>query len=235
MPTADSIRLKISGDFALFTRPEAKVERATYALPTPSAARNILDAICWRPEMRWVVTSIRVLKPIRYISIRRNELQSRISPGNIKRWMSDPSQYQPLAAGAGLGTDSTPRNSLLLRDVAYIIEAYPMVYDDSGDNTPQKYAAMLNRRVEKGQCFHQPALGCREFAARFEPPTGDEVPEPITEDLGRMLYDIVFRQNGNRPVFFAARLENGHMDTRPEAVLPDAAVRQEVLACSSRP
>ncbi len=185
--------------------------------------------------MRWVVTSIQVLKPIRYISIRRNEVQSTISPSTVSRWMAAPSQYQPLAAGAGAGTDATPRNSMLLRDVAYIIEAYPLVYDTSGDNTPNKYAAMLNRRVEKGQCFHQPALGCREFACRFELPAGDEAPQPITEDLGRMLYDIVFRPDGNRPVFFAAKLENGIMDTRPEVVLPDAAVREEVLACSSKP
>jgi CRISPR-associated protein Cas5d len=230
-----SVRVKISGDYALFTRPEAKVERASYPVPTPSAARNILDAICWRPEMRWVVSKIEVLKPIRFFSVRRNELQSKIAPSTVKRWMADPSQYEPLAAGAGIGTDATPRNSLLLRDVSYILEAYPLVYDNSGDNAPQKYAAMLSRRVEKGQCFHRPALGCREFAARFEPPNGDEVPQPLTEDLGRMVYDIVFRPDGNRAVFFSAHLENGVMDTRPEAVLRDPATRQEVLACSFKP
>jgi CRISPR-associated protein Cas5d len=123
---------------------------------------------------------------------------------------------------------------MVLREVAYIVEAFPLVYDSSGDNTPKKYAAMLNRRVEKGQCFHRPALGCREFAARFEPVAGNEVPEPITENLGRMLYDIVFRPEGNRPVFFAARLENGVMDTRPEIALADPATREEVLACSCR-
>lgn len=227
-----TVRVKISGEFACFTRPEAKVERATYPLPTPSAARNILDSICWKPEMRWVVTGITVLNPIKYISIRRNEVQSKLSPITVKRWMADPSSYQPLLAGAGAGTDGTPRNSLLLRDVAYLIEAYPLVFDHGGDNTPQKYAAMLMRRAEKGQCHQQPSLGCREFVVRFVPADGTEIPQPITEDLGRMLYDIVFHPDGNYPVFFAARLENGVMDTRPEVVLMEKARREELLKCS---
>ncbi len=182
--------------------------------------------------MRWIVTSIALLKPIKYASIRRNEVQSKLSPVSVKRWMADPSLYQPLAAGAGAGTDGTPRNTLLLRDVAYVIEAYPLVYDRSGDNTPQKYAAMLMRRSERGQCYQQPSLGCREFAAKFEPADGNEQPQPVTEDLGRMLYDIVFRPEGNRPIFFSARLESGILDTRPEVVLREAAQREEVLKCS---
>ncbi len=228
----ERVSVKVAGEFACFTRPEAKVERASYPLPTPSAARNILDAICWRPEMRWVVTSIKLLKPVKYGSVRRNEVQSKVAPGSVKQWMKDPSQFRPLVAGAGMGTDATPRNTLLLRDVAYVIEAYALVFDTSGDNTPQKYAAMLTRRVEKGQCYQRPSLGCREFAASFEPVTGNEVAEPVTEDLGRMLYDIVFRPDGNRPIFFSARLENGTMDTRPEVVLQDARQREEVLRCS---
>jgi len=228
----NTVRIKVSGDFACFTRPEAKVERASYPLPTPSAARNILDAICWKPEMRWIVTSITLLKPIKYASLRRNEVQSKLSPVSIKRWIGDPSLYHPLEAGAGAGTDGTPRNTLLLRDVSYIIEAYPLIFDTSGDNTPQKYSAMLTRRAEKGQCYQQPSLGCREFAARFEPAQGDEKPHPATEDIGRMLYDIVFSPEGNRPLFFSARLENGTMDTRPEVVLHESAQREEVLKCS---
>jgi len=227
-----SIRLKISGDFACFSRPEAKVERTSYAMPTPSAARNILDCVCWKPEMRWVVTSISLLKPIKYISVRRNEVQSKVSPVSVKRWMSDPSTYQPLAAGAGANTEGTPRNTLMLRDVAYVVEAYPLVFDKGSDNTPQKYCSMLMRRAEKGQCFQQPALGCREFAAQFEPASDTDAPLPVTEDLGLMLYDIVFRANGNSPIFFNARLENGVLNTRPESVLNDAAQRQEVLQCS---
>lgn len=184
--------------------------------------------------MRWVVTSISLLKPIKYISVRRNEVQSKLSPVAVKRWMADPSTYQPLAAGAGANTEGTPRNTLMLRDVAYVIEAYPLIFDTGNDNTPQKYCAMFTRRAEKGQCFQQPALGCREFAARFEPASDEDVPLPVSQDLGLMLYDIVFRVDGNLPVFFSARLENGIMNTRPEMVLGDPAQRQEVLACSFR-
>src|ERR1700693_4800464 len=122
------ISLKISGDFACFTRPENKVERMSYESPTPSAARNILDAICWRPQMRWIVTRISVLKPIRYQSIRRNELQSKLSKGAVRWWRSAPDTFAPASAGVGADTDATPRNSLVLRDVAYLIDAYPHVY-----------------------------------------------------------------------------------------------------------
>jgi CRISPR-associated protein Cas5d len=231
---ANSVRLKISGEFACFTRPEAKVERVSYPLPTPSAARNILDAICWKPEMRWVVTAITLLTPVKYVSIRRNEVQSKLSPLSVKRWIADPSLYRPLAAGAGAAGSCTPRNTLLLRNVAYIIEAYPLVFDTTGDNTPKKYSEMLLRRAARGQCYQQPYLGCREFPARFEPADENEQPFPITEDLGRMLYDIVFRTRGNKAVFFSASLENGVMDTRPDVVLCDPVQREEVLRCSFR-
>lgn len=225
-------KVKISGSLACFTRPETKVERVSYPVMTPSAARNILDAICWRPEMRWIITSISVLRPIKYISVLRNEVQSKLAPGSVKKWMADPASYTPLAAGAGADTDGTPRNSVLLRDVSYIVEAYPVVFNNSGDNTPAKYVAMLQRRVEKGQCYHQPALGCREFAAEFCPPSETDRPQDISQDLGRMLYDIAFLPEGNRAAFFNAALRNGVMDTRPEIVLPDEQRRQEVLQCS---
>lgn len=227
------VRIKVSGDFACFTRPEAKVERVSYPILTPSAARNILDAICWKPEMRWVINSITQLKPAKYVSVRRNEVQKKLAPGSVKRWMADPSTFEPQRAGAGPGTDATPRNSLLLRDVAYIIEAYPLVFDTTSDNSPQKYASMLMRRAAKGQCYQQPSLGCREFAARFEPAAPEDKPEnPTTADLGRMLYDVLFRPNGNRPVFFSARIANGVMDTRPEVVLSENSQREELLKCS---
>jgi len=182
--------------------------------------------------MRWVVTSISVLKPIRYISVLRNEVQSKLSPALVKKWMADPEKYEPLAAGAGANTEGTPRNSVLLRDVAYIVEALPLVFNTNGDNTPAKYVAMMQRRVSKGQCYHRPALGCREFAASFSPPLDDDNPQLINEDYGRMVYDIAFLPEGNRATFFTAKLENGVMDTRPEIVLEDEARRQEVLQCS---
>ena len=96
-----NVRLKVSGDLACWTRPENKVERVSYECMTPSAARNILDAICWKPEMRWVVTRILVLKPVRFQSIRRNELQSKIAPGAVRKWMGDPGSYRPLRLGPG--------------------------------------------------------------------------------------------------------------------------------------
>jgi len=227
-----SIRVRVSGEFACFTRPEAKVERFTYPVMTPSAARNILDAICWRPQMRWIVTSIAVLKPIRLMSVLRNEVQSKLSPVAVKRWIRDGTTFEPLIAGAGNGTDGTPRNTTLLRDVAYWIDAYPQVFDDSGDNTPVKYVEMMRRRVEKGQCFQRPYLGCREFAAEFGPPCEDDRPIEDSMAIGRMLYDIAFLVDGNRAAFFEARLENGVMETRPEIVLADEGRRQEVLECS---
>lgn len=231
---ATSIKVKITGDLACFTRPETKVERVSYPVMTPSAARNILDAICWRPEMRWVVTSITVLKPIRYLSVLRNEVQKKISPAAVKKWMVSADEYRPLAAGAGPDTEGTPRNSLLLRDVAYVVDAYPLLFNTSGDNTPQKYVAMMQRRVERGQCYHRPALGCREFAAEFSLPSGEDRPAPISANLGRMLYDVAFLATENRAAFFEARLQDGVMDTRPEVVLTDVNRREEVLRCSCK-
>jgi CRISPR-associated protein Cas5d len=229
-PTA---RVKVSGEFACWTRPENKVERVSYECMTPSAARNILDAICWKPQFRWVVTRILVLNKIQFQALRRNELQSKIAPKTVAEWMADPSRYRPLAAGAG-SDEVTQRNTLALRAVSYIIEAYPHVYQPTADDTPIKYAAMLNRRVQNGQCFVRPALGCREFGAVFEPPGPEDKPIDDNVDIGRMLYDIVFRPEGNRAVFFEARLEHGGLDTRPERAIPDARLRQEVLACSYR-
>jgi CRISPR-associated protein Cas5d len=223
-----SIRVRVSGDYACFTRPETKVERFTYPVMTPSAARNILDAICWRPQMRWIVTSISVLKPIRTLSVLRNEVQKKV-PDSVTKWMRDVSSYKPLVAGAGDGTDGTPRNTTLLREVAYWIDAYPLVFDRKGDNTEQKYLAMMERRVAKGQCFQRPYLGCREFAAEFSPALPDD--QAITESmpLGRMLYDIAFLPAGNRAVFFDAKLVKGVLDTDPALALAESGSREDLL------
>jgi len=230
-----AIRVRVSGDYACFTRPETKVERFSYPIITPSAARNILDAICWRPQMRWVVQQITILKPVRYLSVLRNEVQSKISPAAVKKWIRDPNEFAPLIAGAGQGTDSTPRNTTLLRDVAYWIDAKPRVFDNANGNSPVKYVEMFNRRVEKGQCFERPYLGCREFAAEFGPPCESDQPIPDSFDVGRMLYDIAFLPEGNRAVFFEAKVVEGVLDTRPEVVLGDAERREEVTQCSYRP
>jgi CRISPR-associated protein Cas5d len=233
--TIPSIRVRVSGEFACFTRPEAKVERFSYPVMTPSAARNLLDAICWRPQMRWIITRITVLRPIRLMSVLRNEVQSKVSPASIKKWMRDAATFVPLVAGAGNGTDGTPRNTTLLRDVAYWIDAYPHVFDNSGDNTPTKYVEMMKRRIEKGQCFQRPYLGCREFAAEFGPVREADRPIADSMEIGRMLYDIAFLPEGNRATFFEARLANGVLETRPDQALPEYARRQEVLQCSYRP
>ena len=228
------VRVKVYGDFACWTRPENKVERVSYECMTPSAARNILDSICWRPEMRWIVTSIAVLKPIVYQALRRNEVQRKVSPGEVKKWMADPGKFRPMEAGAG-SAEVTQRSTLALRDPAYVIEAYPHVFEPNGENTPTKYIAMFNRRLDKGQCFHRPALGCREFAAHFEPASDDDRPIAADVPIGMMLYDIIFRPDGNRAVFFRAHLQQGVLDTRPEVAIPEPALREEVLSCSCRP
>jgi CRISPR-associated protein Cas5d len=197
--------------------------------------------------MRWIVDRILMVRHPRApsgtppalpstLALRRNELQSVVAPSTVSGWIKKPDTYQPQAAGAGEGTDATPRVTIALKNVAYVIEAHAHVFaENGGENTPQKYVAMFERRVAKGQCRHQPYLGCREFAAEFRLATAEDLPLNVTVDLGRMLYDVVFAgKAGNRPVFFAARLERGALDTRPEVVLHDEAARVEVLACSYR-
>ena len=229
-----AVRVRVAGRYACFTRPETKVERFTYPAMTPSAARNVLDAICWRPQMRWVVTAITVLKPIRTFSVLRNEVQSKLAPSAVKKWMRDPASFEPLVAGAGQNTDATPRNTTLLYDVAYWIDAYPLVFDPGSDgtNTPVKYVEMMKRRVEKGQCFQRPYLGCREFAAEFSLPKDDEGPIGESFEIGRMLYDVAFTPEGNRAVFFDARLVDGILDTDPARVLADETRRATLLRCT---
>lgn len=228
------VRVKVWGEFACFTRPECKVERVSYECMTPSAARNILDSICWKPQMRWVVTGISVLRPIKFASLRRNEVQSKAAPGTIGKWMKNPESYEPLIAGAG-SADVTQRNTLALRDVGYVIEGYPQVYQPNGDDTPEKYMAMFNRRVEKGQCFQRPSLGCREFAAYFGSAEKSHTPAPESVEIGTMLYDIIFRPVGNTPLFFDAKLREGRLDTHPDRAILDSDMRKELLACSYRP
>ena len=229
-----AVRVRVSGRYACFTRPETKVERFTYPVMTPSAARNVLDAICWRPQMRWVVTAITVLKNIRTFSVLRNEVQSKLAPSAVKKWIRDPASFEPLIAGAGQDTDATPRNTTLLYDVAYWIDAYPLVFDagSDGTNIPVKYVEMMRRRVEKGQCFQRPYLGCREFAAEFSPPLEDDRPIGESLEIGRMLYDVAFAPDGNRAVFFDARLVDGVMDTYPARVLADDTRRAALLCCT---
>jgi len=241
-----TVSVKVWAPYACFTRPELKVERLPYPLMTPSAARGVLEAILWRPQMRWHVRRITVLRPwlppvppddtpYWLVGVRRNEVQGKIAPLTVRRWISDPSAFEPyLVDSAGRdsagGQNRTQRNTLALRNVAYLIEAsafltsganQPRVRDASPDELPgpdtvAKYVAMFRRRVENGQCFHRPYLGCREFACDFGPTDGGEQPLPWTEDLGLMLYDLRYDPGGsNIPGFFPARVDAGvlHCDT----------------------
>lgn len=202
--------LEVSGPFACFTRPEMKVERVSYDVMTPSAARAVFEAILWRPAIRWHVRRIEVLRPIRWINLRRNEVGSKVSTRNVKTAMK---------AGTGkiglyIEDDRQQRAGLFLRDVAYRIHAdLEFLHERDPHASPIKYQEMFERRATKGQCVNQPYLGCREFAAAFRlvrGPATEPPPIPETRDLGYMLYDLDFSNPADpKPRFFRARLDNG--------------------------
>jgi CRISPR-associated protein Cas5d len=209
----DSIKLRVWGERACFTRPEMKVERVSYDVMTPSAARGILEAVHWKPAIRWVVDAIEVLKPIRFESIRRNEVASKIPTNNVSAAMrsGDRNGLRLL-----VDDDRQQRAAIILRDVAYVIHAHFEMTPKAGDgDNPQKHFEMFTRRAEKGQCFHRPCLGCREFAADFALDDGirEEPQESLKgpKELGWMLDDIDFA-NGMTPKFFLARVVDGLID-----------------------
>lgn len=212
---AYGVRLLVWGERACFTRPEMKVERVSYDVITPSAARGILEAIHWKPAIRWVVDRIHVLKPIRFESIRRNEVASKIPTGNVKTAMKAKST-------SGLSNivdeDRQQRAATVLRDVAYIIEAHFEITSQAGESdTEGKHLDIFNRRARKGQYFHAPCLGNREFPAFFRLTEEGEptlaVDESLTgeKDLGFMLHDFDF-QNGMTPHFFRPLMRDGVID-----------------------
>ncbi len=231
------VRVKLWGDLACFTRPELKVERVSYPVMTPSAARGALEAILWKPEFRWAVDRIEVLRPLQFLAVRRNEVQVKAPTSTIESWMGagkDPLTLPPLVADSrGRGGIATQRNTLALRDVAYIVQARALVRDETAaaGNPPQKYTEMFVRRLARGQCWQQPYFGCREFAAAFSTPADDDVPVAVSADLGLMLYDIVFDASGNVPVYFPARLEAGVLDTAPATAIPDARMQGRLGLC----
>ena len=208
---AYGIRLKVSGEYACFTRPEMKVERVSYDVMTPSAARGLLEAIHWKPAIRWIIDEIQVLKPIRFQSIRRNEVGHKAPAGKLKSAMRTGSLdgVQLLA-----DEDRQQRAATVLVDVAYVIAAHFELTPKAGpDDNDGKHLDTFNRRAERGQCFNQPCLGTREFPARFElVPPDAPVPPAIAEsrDLGFMLWDIDHAR-GRASMFFRARLEDGVM------------------------
>lgn len=211
------IKLHVWGDRACFTRPEMKVERVSYDVMTPSAARGILDAILWKPQMRWIVDRIHVLKPIRFQSLRRNEVEDKMSSALAERAMQAGS-----TTGLGLVVEEKrqQRAATLLTNVAYVIEAHFALTDKAGrDDTPAKYLSMFNRRAAAGQCFHRPCLGTREFPADFALivddvalPASTLPAEQRDRDLGWMLHDIVGPERVSQ--FFRARLAGGVLDVQ---------------------
>jgi CRISPR-associated protein Cas5d len=208
------VKLRIQGDYACFTRPEMKVERVSYDVITPSAARGILEAIHWKPAIRWVVDRIHVLAPIRFQSIRRNEVGHKIPAGTIAAAMKSGS-----LDGLALivEDDRQQRATMLLRDVDYVIEAHFEMTEKAGeDDNESKHREMFVRRAKKGQCYHRPYLGCREFPAEFalvdgEAPITALPPDQRNRDLGWMLYDIDFADEMT-PIFYRAIMKDGVID-----------------------
>lgn len=222
------ISLKIWSDFACFTRPENKVERVSYDVMTPSAARGVLEGIFWKPEMRYCIREIWVLSPIKRFSLVRNEVKSISSSRAAQNWSEN-------GGGFLADEDRTQRHALILRDVSYIIKADIELTSRATDPI-QKYLEIFERRVEKGQAHRMPYLGNREFSAAFSPLDGTETPILETNELGRMLFDleftaqkkggIKFKQHGENssaivdgvatPRFFRAKLESGILYVPPE-------------------
>ena len=201
-----AISLEVWGDYALFTRPEMKVERVSYDVMTPSAARGLVEAIYWHPGLRWHIDRIRVCRPIRFSTLRRNEVKSTVSARTARTVMEQ-------------------RAALLLRDVRYIIEAHFDMTDRAapGDN-PGKFQDVVKRRIQRGQFYHQPCFGCREFPAQFK---WCEAPPPCPEDLegerdlGWMLYDMDYSDPEDiRPLFFRGTLRDGVLE------VPDRSSRE---------
>lgn len=204
------IRLKVWGDNACFTRPEFKVERVSYDVMTPSAARGILEAIHWKPAIRWIIDAIHVLKPIRFQNIRRNEVGSKISPSKVKSAMKRSSLAD---LNLLVDKDRQQRASAILVAPAYVIEAHFVLTNKAGEEDNEgKHLDIFKRRAMRGQCFHQPCLGVREFVAYFKLlEDSEQIPKtiPVDQDLGFILFDIDHGKAGNLPMFFRAVMEQG--------------------------
>lgn len=219
------IKLKVWGDYALFSRPEMKTERVSYDVITPSAARAIVESIHWKPAIRWEIDKIHVINEIKFSNIRRNELSSKLSY-NQKKAESKEGFY--IIASE----NRQQRASMVLKDVCYVIEAHFEMTEDAGnEDNEAKHAEIFRRRAMSGQCFSNPYFGCREFSVNFELLCDDdEIPKSFYQDksldLGFMLYDLDFVKNkkgiknySSTPRFFRAKMENGVINTKREEVL----------------
>lgn len=208
------VRVHVWGDYALFARPEMKVERCSYDVMPPSAARGILEAIYWHPGMRWVIDRIQVRKPIQFTSIRRNEVKSKVLVGNVLRAVNGSSKPLYIASKEEI----VQRVAILLKDVDYLIEAhFEMTERASAGDNPGKFKDIVMRRLRRGECFHMPYFGCREFPANFELYEADDLQDGDgrEQDLGYMLYDFDYSDPEDiKPMFFRAVLRNGILDVR---------------------
>lgn len=225
---AFGFKLEIWGDYALFTRPEMSVERVSYDVITPSAARGIVESIYWHPGMRVLIDKIHVLNPIQFTSVRRNEVKSKALASNMKRAISDSLKNDAVELPfIDASNDIVQRASLVLKDVRYVIEFhFEMTEEASASDNPAKFSEILRRRISKGQCYSQPYLGCREFAASFrawpekQPIHGyySDV-SPDDKDLGFMLYDMDYSNPGSIvPMFYRAHMVNGTIDVAESEV-----------------
>ena len=224
MPEYPPLEVKVWGDFACFTRPEMKVERVSYPVMTPSAARGILEAIFWKPEIRLEVREIWVLKPIQHFSIVRNEVNHKAAVSAAMGWAEK---------GGGYFADDernrAQRHTLALRDVAYIIHA-DVVLQPHATEDVAKYRDQFRRRVAQGKCHHTPYLGCREFPGFFCEPDGTERPIDLSDDLGRILFDLSYLKDGSgrgTPIFEKFYLEKGIVS------VPEGLYMKEVSHASS--
>ena len=209
-----SAKFEVWGDYALFSRPEFKVERCSYDVITPSAARGILEAVYWHPGLRYKIDRIWVLNPIKFDNVRRNEVKSKISCSEIKAAVLGGTPPSLVTS-----SDIQQRASTLLRNAHYVIEAHFEITDKAAPSDNEgKFCDIIRRRLEKGENFHQPYFGCREFPANIAPFSGTpEVPPELIgeKDLGYMLYDMDFSDPENiRPQFFRAIMKDGLIDLR---------------------
>ena len=221
------IMLKVWGEYACFTRPEMKAERVSYDVITPSAARGVLEAIHWKPAIRWVVDKIHVLNKISFDNIRRNEISGKILESNVRKAMEgkDVGLYQSITE------ERQQRAAMVLKNVAYVIEAHFEMTAKAGESdNPEKHYNIFLRRAREGQCFHRPYLGCREFPAYFEliEDSGklpeSELKDDGVKDLGWMLYDMEFKDEKAvriygeiTPKFFRAEMKDGVIDVAKQS------------------
>lgn len=205
------VRVECWGKMAVFTRPEMKVERVSYDVMTPSAARGLIESIYFHPGMKYRIHKIYVLNPIEFTNIRRNEVKSKISCEKVKRAYEG--SGDPLYLDAS--QDIQQRATVALKDVHYVIEAsFSMTEKANASDNPGKFQDILKRRLKKGQCYSQPYFGCREFPADFRLWEDGPIPTiPETRDLGYMLYDMDYSDPENiTPMFFQAKMVNGVID-----------------------